>query len=59
MFTNGKIIDRIKSDDGAAGSTETIMLVAVAVFLVLAIYRFIVKPITDKSKDIGKAIESM
>lgn len=53
------IREKMKSDKGAMNSTETILLIALAVFAVLAIGRFIITPMVESSKGIGLEIEAM
>lgn len=53
------IRNKIRSDRGALNSTEIIMLIALSVFLVLAITRYIINPLIDTSKGIGEEIKEM
>lgn len=50
---------KLKSDDGAMGSVETILLVALAVFAVMVIFKFIMEPIQESSEGIGNTIRDM
>lgn len=50
---------RLSSDVAASNSVETILLIAMAVFAVLAIFTYIMKPLMKSTKDIGGAIEDM
>lgn len=50
---------RISSDKAAMGSVETVVLVALSVFAVLAVYEFIIKPIQSSSEGIGNTIKEM
>lgn len=50
---------KIQSDDGAMGSVETILLIALAVFAVMVVTRFIMEPIQESSEGIGNAIRDM
>lgn len=50
---------RMKSDKGAVGTVEAVMLIALAVFAVLAVNRFILEPLSTTSEGIGMEIESM
>lgn len=50
---------RINSDKAAMGSVETVVLVALSVFAVLAVYEFIIKPIQSSSEGIGNTIKEM
>lgn len=54
-----RIKDKMKSDKGAIGSIETILLIAVAVFAVMAVMNFIMKPIQESSEGIGNTIREM
>lgn len=54
-----KLIKKIKSDKAAINSTEMIMLIALAVFLVLAISRLIITPMIKTAGGIGKEITDM
>lgn len=54
-----KIKGKMKSDNGASGSVETILLIALAVFAVMAIMTFILKPIQESSDKIGETIREM
>lgn len=54
-----KIKSKMKSDNGAMGSVETILLIALAVFAVMAIMTFILKPIQESSEGIGNTIREM
>lgn len=50
---------KMKSDDGAVNSVETILLIALAVFAVLVIFNYIMKPIQESSEGIGNTIKKM
>lgn len=50
---------KMKSDRGASNSTEVILLIALAVFAVLAISKFIISPMVESSKGIGLEIKAM
>lgn len=54
-----KIKNKMKSDNGAMGSVETILLIALAVFAVMAVMNFIIKPIQESSEGIGNTIRKM
>ena len=51
-----KIKEKMKSDDGAVLSTEMIMLIIVAVFILLAFVRFVAVPMQDTFKSTGEVI---
>lgn len=53
------IRQRIRSDSGAMGSVETILLIALAVFAVMAITKYIMKPMAKTSEGIGLEIGAM
>lgn len=53
------IKQKMNSDRGAINSTEVILLIALAVFTVLAISRFIIAPMVESSKGIGLEIQAM
>lgn len=57
MLTNLK--KRMNSDKAAMGSVETVLLVALSVFAVLAVYKFIIQPIQTSSEGIGNTIKEM
>jgi len=50
---------KMKSDRGASNSTEVVLLIALAVFAVLAIGKFIISPMVESSKGIGLEIKAM
>lgn len=54
-----KIRERLNSDKAAVGSVETILLIVLAVFAVLAIYNLIMKPLMTSAENIGGAIKDM
>ena len=54
-----RLKDKIKSDEAAALSGEMLMLIAMSVFAVLAIIKYILGPIQDSAKAIGKEIGEM
>jgi len=51
--------ERLKSDKGALNSTEVLMLIALSVFAVLAITKFVITPMIESSEGIGLEIEAM
>lgn len=53
------IKQKMNSDRGAVNSIEVILLIALAVFTVLAISRFIITPMVESSKGIGLEIQAM
>lgn len=54
-----KIKRKVRSDDGAMGSVETILLIALAVLSVVIITKYIMGPIQDSSEGIGNVIKEM
>ena len=58
-MTMARLKDKIKSDEAAALSGEMLMLIAMSVFAVLAIIKYILGPIQDSAKAIGKEIGEM
>lgn len=58
-YTMSTLKKRLTSDVAASNSVETILLIAMAVFAVLAIFNYIMKPLMKSTKDIGGAIEDM
>lgn len=53
------IMKRVRSDDAAALSTEMLVLIALGVFVALAVFRYIIKPVENSAKDIGDKIGEM
>ena len=51
-----KIIEKMKSDNAAALSGEMLMLIALAIFAGLALFRFVLKPIEGAAGETGKTI---
>lgn len=54
-----KIMQRIKSDRGAIGTTEAIILIVLAVFASLAIFTFILAPSRDSAETVGNEIQKL
>lgn len=54
-----KIKRRLVSDEGAMGTVETIILIALAVFGTMVIFKYIMVPIQDSSIGIGETINEM
>lgn len=50
---------RISSDKGASNTVETVLLIAMAVFAVIVVTKYIMEPIRKSSESIGKEIENM
>ena len=51
--------ERINSDEAAMGTVETVLLIALALFAVMVVTKYIMTPIQESSKGIGKEIEKM
>lgn len=54
-----KIKQKMQSDDGAMGSVETILLIALAVFAVMVVMKYIMAPMQESSEGIGNVIQQM
>lgn len=54
-----KIKQRMKSDTAAIGTTETILLIALAVFAVLVVMKYVMAPVQESSEGIGNVIKEM
>lgn len=54
-----KIREKMNSDKAAMGAVETILLVALAVFGILIILNYIMKPLQSTSEGIGNTITEM
>lgn len=50
---------KMSSDDGAMGSVETVLLIALAVFAVMVVMKYIMGPIQTSSEGIGNTIKEM
>lgn len=55
----GKLKNKIKSDSAAALSAEMLLLIAMSLFIVIALIKYIVGPMRKSSEAIGKEIENM
>lgn len=55
----GKLKNKIKSDSAAALSAEMLLLIAMSLFVVIALIKYIVGPMVKSSESIGKEIENM
>lgn len=54
-----RIKERMSSDRAAVGTVEAVLLIALAVFAVLAVNRYILNPLSKTSEGIGEEIEKM
>lgn len=50
------IIRKMRSDKAASNTTETIIIIALAVFAALALFTFILKPVQKSADDLGAGI---
>lgn len=51
-----KIKERMQSDKAAAGTVETIIIIALAVFAALALFTFVLTPTQESADDLGTTI---
>lgn len=51
-----KLIQKMGSDKAAAGTTETIIIIALAVFAALALFTFILRPVQESADNLGSGI---
>ena len=54
-----RLKEKMGSDDGAVLSTEMIMLIIVAVFILIAFVRFIATPMSETFENTGKVISEV
>lgn len=54
-----KMKRKMSSDAGAMGSVETVLLIALAVFAVIMIVKYIMGPMQESSEGIGNVIKEM
>ena len=52
-----RFLARTQSDEGAASTVEMIIIIALAVFAALALFTYILSPVTDSSEKLGVEIE--
>ena len=52
------IKERMSSDKAAANTVEIILIIALAVFAGLALFRFILQPVQDNAQNLGTGISS-
>ena len=50
------IIRKMRSDKAASNTTETIIIIALAVFAALALFTFILRPVQESADDLGTGI---
>lgn len=53
------VMNRVKSDEAAAVSSELLIVIVLAVFAALALFRFILKPVQQGAEDTGGRIEEI
>lgn len=51
-----KIRERIQSDEAAMGTVETLLLIVMAIFALLALYNFVIVPFSKSAEGMGKVI---
>lgn len=56
---SNKIKQRFNSDSGAALSVEMIVLIALAIFAVMMVFKYIMTPMGESAESIGKKIKDM
>lgn len=54
-----KLKNKMKSDSGAMGTVETVLLIALAVFAVMVVMKYIMGPMQESSEGIGNVIKEM
>lgn len=52
------IKERMSSDKAAANTVEIILIIALAVFAGLALFRYILQPVQDNANNLGTGISS-
>lgn len=50
------IIRKMRSDKAASNTTETIIIIALAVFAALALFTFILRPVQESADNLGSGI---
>lgn len=50
------IIKKMRSDKAASNTTETIIIIALAVFAALALFTFVLRPVQESADDLGSGI---
>lgn len=51
-----KIKERIQSDEAAMGTVETLLLIVMAIFALLALYNFVIVPFSKSAEVMGNVI---
>ena len=52
------IIRKMRSDKAASNTTETIIIIALAVFAALALFTFILRPVQNSADNLGSGIDT-
>lgn len=50
------ITRKMRSDKAASNTTETIIIIALAVFAALALFTFVLRPVQESADDLGTGI---
>ena len=51
------IIRKMRSDKAASNTTETIIIIALAVFAALALFTFVLRPVQNSADNLGSGID--
>ena len=54
-----KIMSKFSSDKAASNTTETIIIIALAVFAALALFRFVLTPVQQGAEGLGKETKTI
>lgn len=52
------IIRKMRSDKAASNTTETIIIIALAVFAALALFTFVLSPVQNSADNLGSGIDT-
>ena len=52
-----RVLTKMQSDKAASNTTETIIIIALAVFAGLALFSFILKPVQNSADNLGGGID--
>ena len=52
------IIRKMRSDKAASNTTETIIIIALAVFAALALFTFVLRPVQNSADNLGSGIDT-
>lgn len=50
---------KINSDSGAMGTVETVVLIAISIFALLALYNYVIVPFSRSAEGMGETIKTM